>query len=114
MLSDRLAARAFSDENKGNRAVEGNEKMNDLQPGDRIDIVFVDAPGHTVRATVNRFLSDEQEGLSPEAKDYIFYWMEISPEHQGTLAPTIVFGADWKYYMDGREVKICKCLEQAS
>jgi hypothetical protein len=90
--------------------------MNDLQPGDQIDIVFADAPGKSTRATVSRFLSDELEGLSPEAEDYILCWLEISPEHQGTLAQTqvIVLGADWKCYMDGREVQICKCSEPAS
>ena len=43
--------------------------MNDLQPGDQIDIVFADTPGHSARATVTRFLSDQQEGLSSEAED---------------------------------------------
>jgi hypothetical protein len=90
--------------------------MNDLQLGDQIDIVFADTPGHSARATVTRFLSDQQEGLSSEAEDYIFCWLEISPEHQGTLGQTqtIVLGADWKYYMDGREVEILKCSEPAS
>ena len=66
--------------------------------------------------TVARFLSDRQKGLSSEAEDYVFCWLEISPEHQGTLAQTqtIMLGADWKYYMDGREVKIRKCSEPAS
>ena len=78
--------------------------------------MFADTPGHSPRATVTRFLSDQQEGLSPESEAYIFCWLEISPEHQGTLAQTqtIVFGADWKYYLDGREVEIRKCSEPAS
>lgn len=90
--------------------------MNDLQLGDQIDIVFADNPEHSARATVTRFLSDQQEGLSLEAEDYIFCWLEIIPEDQGTLeqTQTIVLGADWKYYMDGREVKIRKCSEPAS
>jgi hypothetical protein len=90
--------------------------MNDLQPGDQIDIVFADAPGQSARATVSRLLSDQQEGLSPEAEDYFFFWLEISPEPQGTFAQTqtIALGADWKYYMDGREVEIRKCSEGAS
>jgi hypothetical protein len=90
--------------------------MNDLQPGDQIDIVFADAPGQSARATVARVLSDQQEGLSPEAEDYIFWWLEISTEHQGLLAQrqTIALRADWKCYMDGREVEIRKCLESAS
>ena len=84
--------------------------MINLQSGDQIDIVFVDAPGKLARGTVTRFLSDRQEGLSPEAEDYIFCWLEISPHHQGTLAKTqtIVLGTDFKYYMDGREVEIRK------
>jgi hypothetical protein len=86
--------------------------MNDLQPGDQIDIVFADSPERSTRATVSRLLSDEQEGLSPEAEDYCIVWLEISLDNQDSLAQTqtIVFGADWKYYMDGREVKICKCV----
>jgi len=90
--------------------------MKDLQPGDQVEIVFADTPGLSARATVTRFLSDQQEGLSLEAEDYIFCWLEISPEHQGTLAQTktIVLGADWKYYMDGREVEIRKYSESAS
>jgi hypothetical protein len=90
--------------------------MNDLQPGDQIDIMFADAPGQSARATVSRLLSDEQEGLSPEAEDYVFCWLEISPTHQGTSAQTqtIAFCADWKYYMDGREVEIRKCSEPSS
>ena len=87
------------------------KEMNDLQLGDQIDIVFADAPGDSARGTVTRLLSDQQEGLSSEAEDYVFCWLEISPEDQGTLSQTqtITFGADWKYYMDGREVKIRKC-----
>lgn len=90
--------------------------MKDLQLGDQVEIVFADTPGHSARATVTHFLSDQQEGLSSEAEDYIFCWLEISPEHQGALGrtQTILLGADWKYYMDGREVEIRKCSEPAS
>ena len=99
-----------------NRIIERDEEMNDLKLGDQIDIVFADAPGHSARGTVTRMLSDQQEGLSSEAEDYVFCWLEVSPEDQGTLSQTqtIIFGADWKYYMDGREVKIHKCSEPAS
>ena len=99
-----------------NRTMERDEEMTDLQLGDQIDIVFADAPGQSARATVTRLLSDRQEGLSTEAEDYIFCWLEISPEDQGALArtQTITFGADWKCYMDGCEVKITKCSKPAS
>jgi hypothetical protein len=94
------------------KVIERNEKMNDLQPGDQIDIVFDDAQGPSTRATVRRLLSDEQEGLSPEAEDYCIDWLEISLDNHDPSAQTqtIVLGADWKYYMDEREVKICKCV----
>ena len=96
--------------------LKGIEEMNDLQLGDQIEIVFADAPGHSVRGRVARLLSDQQEGLSSEAEDYVSCWLEISPEDQGTLAQTqtIALGADWKYYMDGREVEIRKCSKPAS
>ena len=84
-----------------------------MQAGDQIDIVFTDAPGQSERATVSGFLSDQQEGLSPEVEDYVVCWLEIRPEHQGNLAQTqsIALRADRKYYMDGREVEIRKCSE---
>jgi len=90
--------------------------MNDLKLGDQIEFVFADAPEQSARATVSRFLSDQQEGLSPEAENYIACWLEVSPEHQGTLAQTrtIALGTDWKYYVDGRQVEIRKCSEPAS
>jgi hypothetical protein len=85
--------------------------MNDLHPGDRIDIMFVDALEQSAKATVRRFLSDQQEGLSPEAENYVSCWMEVTIDHQDNLAhtQTVAFCTDWKYYMDGREVKISKC-----
>jgi hypothetical protein len=90
--------------------------MNDLQPGDQIDIVFADAPEKWARARISRFLSDHEEGLSPEAEDYIFCWLEISFEPQGLLAQThtIALRADRKYFMDGREVTIRKSSEPAT
>ena len=87
--------------------------MNDLQPGDQIDIVFADTPGQSSRATVSRFLSDQQEGLSREAEDYVLCWLEINSECQGASGQpqTIMLGSDWKCYIDGREVEIRKCPE---
>ena len=54
--------------------------MNDLKLGDQIEFVFADAPEQSARATVSRFLSDQQEGLSPEAENYIACWLEVSPD----------------------------------
>ena len=90
--------------------------MIDLRPGDRIEIAFADALEQSARATVNRFLSDQQEGLSPEAETYVACWMEITPDHPDLLTgkQTISFCVDWKYYLDGREVRIQKCSQSAS
>ena len=90
--------------------------MSDLQPGDQIEIVFVEAPGQSVKATVTRFLSDRQEGFSTEVEDYINCWMEVCPEQCDALSQnqTIAFGVDWKYYLDGRPVEIRKCSDPAS
>jgi hypothetical protein len=90
--------------------------MDDLQPGDQIDIVFADASEPRARATFSRFLSDHEEGLSPEAEDYIYCWLEITFDPQGVLAQThtIALRADRKYFMEGREVTIRKCSEPAT
>lgn len=87
--------------------------MNELQPGDRIDIAFVNAGDESIRATVSRFLSGQQEGLSPEAENYVSCWIEICVDRQkeAVNTQTITFCTDWKYYLDGREVKIRKCEE---
>jgi hypothetical protein len=37
----------------------------------------------SARATVSRFWSDQQEGLSSESEDYVFGCLEISSEHEG-------------------------------
>ena len=90
--------------------------MNDLEPGDYIEIDFVNAPEQSTKATIRRVLSDQQEGLSPEVEDYVCCWLEISVESEGALAQpqTIMLGADWRYYIDGRQVEIRKCSAPAS
>ena len=54
--------------------------MNDLQLGDQIEIVFADTPGHSARGTVTRFFVGSAGGLELGSEDYIFCWLEISPE----------------------------------
>ena len=50
--------------------IERSEEMNDFKLGDQIEIVFADAPGGSARATVSRFLSDQQEGLSADEQAF--------------------------------------------
>ena len=79
--------------------------MNSFKTGDHIAVTFVDGSGEEFRATVQRVLSDEDEGLGPEVQDYIAYWLEIEPEAgEGTL--TASYGLDRQYFIGGRRATI--------
>ena len=51
--------------------------MTDLIVGDRIELLYEDSPQTVVRATVNRILTDQEEGMGPEIEDYVACWFEI-------------------------------------
>ena len=44
--------------------------MLNLQCGDRIELCYEDAPATTIRATVDRLLSDCEERMGVEVEDY--------------------------------------------
>jgi hypothetical protein len=39
--------------------------MLDFESGDRIELFYEDSPEATIRATVNRLLTDRDEGIGP-------------------------------------------------
>jgi hypothetical protein len=83
--------------------------MEDLFVGDRINLIFDDIPSEQMTATVTRTLSDREEGLGPEAEDYIACWVEITLD--GETCPTmsnVVLLTNWRYSLDGRSVTIRK------
>lgn len=83
--------------------------MEDLLTGDRINVIFEDLPCEQINATVNRTLSDKEEGLGPEVEDYVAYWIEITLD--GETCPTMcnmVMLTDCRYSLDGRFVTIRK------
>ena len=45
--------------------------MLDLQFGDRIELSYEDAPATTIRATVDRLLSDRNEGMGIEVEELL-------------------------------------------
>ena len=85
--------------------------MEYLSVGDRICLTFEDALGDTLTATVVRTLSDQEEGLSPEAEDYVACWIELHCDGEpGPALSNLVFMTDDRYLLDGRHVTIRKIV----
>jgi hypothetical protein len=93
------------------RLAERNQTMDELQVGDHIELAFAEASEEPVKATVVRILTDQQEGLGPEAEEYVTCWLEIAVEHPGVppQLKTIAFCTSWKYYLNGRLLSVRKC-----
>jgi hypothetical protein len=85
-------------------------EMTDLIAGDQIELVYEDSPQTVMRATVNRILTDEDEGMGPEIEDYVACWFEIELVGiEGEGAKQIVtLGTDFKYSLNGRHVTVRK------
>jgi hypothetical protein len=87
------------------------------KPGDRFSFIYLDEePCQPRQAVVQRILSNREEGLSPEADEYIDEWLEALP---CDLAPdpasdpadpvqsfTIVLRIDDQTYIDGRPISL--------
>jgi hypothetical protein len=87
--------------------------MSQPKPGDRFSFFYLDVPACEPRAAiVHRILSNREEGLSPEADEYIDGWLEALPcdPASGPAAPTesftIVLRIDNAIYLDGRPISI--------
>ena len=81
-----------------------------IQQGDHVKVTFLDTPNQELTATVLRVLSDRDEGLSPEAEDYVAFWMKLRLDGGSAQAPslTVMFGTDLQYYTDGRRITLRK------
>jgi hypothetical protein len=84
--------------------------MLNLQSGDRIELLYEDVPATTIRATVGRLLTNWDEGMSIEVKDYVACWIEITvDEPSGMDAKQVVLlGTDFQYRLNGRRVTLRK------
>ena len=52
--------------------------MLNLQSGNRIELFYEDAPATTIHATVDRLLTDRDEGMGIEIEDHTACWIEIT------------------------------------
>ena len=84
--------------------------MLDLECGDRIELVYEDAPATTIRATVDRLLTDRDEGMGIEVEDYIACWMEITVDEPSDIdaKQLVLLGTDFQCRLNGRPVTVRK------
>lgn len=84
--------------------------MSQPKPGDRFSFTYLDEEGgQPHKATVQRLLSNRQEGLSsPEADFYVAEWLEaLSSDPAAPIQPfTMMLSADCKTFIDGRPVSV--------
>lgn len=84
--------------------------MIDLQSGDRIELLYEDAPATSIQATVGRLLTDREEGMGVEIEDYTACWIEIILEEPSGMdaEQVVLLGADFQYRLNGRRVTLRK------
>ena len=84
--------------------------MLNLQSGDRIEVLYEDAPASTICATVARLLSDRDEGMSTEVEDYTACWIEITVDEPSDIdaKQVVLLGTDFQYRLNGRRVTLRK------
>ncbi len=84
--------------------------MLNLQSGDRIELSYDDAPATPIRATVNRLLTDCEEGMGVEVEDYTACWIEISVDEPTSMdsRQVMLLGMDFRYRLNGRPVTVRK------
>ena len=84
--------------------------MLNLQPGDRIELFYEDAPATKIRATVGRLLTDRDKGMGSEVEDYTACWLEITVDQPSDTAANqvVLLGTDFQYRLNGRPVTIRK------
>lgn len=84
--------------------------MLNLQSGDHIELFYEDAPGTTIRATVDRLLTDRDEGMGTEVEDYTACWIEITVNEPSDMdaKQVVLLGTDFQYRLNGRRVTLRK------
>jgi hypothetical protein len=84
--------------------------MLNLQSGDRIELLYKDAPTTTIRATVGRLLTDRDEGMGIEVDDYAACWIEITLDepNKTDAKQVLLLGTDFQYRLNGRPVTLRK------
>ena len=88
--------------------------MLNLQSGDRIELLYEDAPATTIRATVGRLLTDRDEGMGLEVEVYAACWIEITVDEPSGMdaRQVVLLGTDFQYRLNGRRVTLRKRQDQ--
>jgi len=84
--------------------------MLNLESGDRIELLYEDAPATAIRATVSRLLTDRDEGMGTEVEDYAACWIEITVDEPSDMdaQQVLLFGTDFQYRLNGRPITLRK------
>ena len=84
--------------------------MVNLEFGDRIELAYEDGPATTIRATVDRLLTDRDEGMGVEVEDYTACWIEITVDEPSDMdsKQVVLLGTDFQYWLNGRRVAFHK------
>ena len=81
-----------------------------LKSGDRIELFYEDAPATIICATVDRLLSDRDQGMGIEVEGYIACWMEITLDEPSDIdsKQLVSLGTDFQCRLNGRPVTVRK------
>ena len=87
--------------------------MLNLQSGDRIELFYEDAPATMIRATIDRLLTDRDEGMGTEVEDYAACWIEITVDEPSEMdamdaKQVVLLNTDFQYRLNGRPVSLRK------
>ena len=84
--------------------------MLSLQSGDRIELFFEDAPAMTILATVDRLLTNREEGMGIAVEDYCACWIEITVDEPSDMdaKQVVLLGTDFQYWLNGSRVTLRK------
>ena len=84
--------------------------MLNLKSGDQVELFYQDSPATMIRATVDRMLTDCDEGMGIEVEDYIACWLEITVDEpsDGQGKQVVLLGTDFQCRLNGRPVSLRK------
>lgn len=87
--------------------------MLELESGDRIELFYEDAPATTIRATVGRCVSDQEEGMGLGVEEYAACWIELTMDDPADMETTqvMLLNTDFQYRLNGRRVTVRKRQE---
>jgi len=78
----------------------------EIKVGQQFEFAIHAGKGIKQKAVVTRVLSNREEGLSPEADDYLADWIEARTLSEQPKALVFVLANDGSVYLDGERVDI--------